>query len=234
MDTHTERFPAPADTKAKTAKPRVRRMAGHAGRAFPSYVVSYRGVDLEVHTVIDSQKSGDTVAWVFATLPGYYSTEDYAAQRELYVIERAHKTFYHDPHTAVLDEIVGVLDEAAKFARSRKRAARAKPVQFEIDERGKRVTVELRPGLSVGIVGEVGYRAKDKRTIERTWTLGDTVWYDSYNLTYSGKIVSIGKKTITVEDHGRRKRLDPETFAFYNCDDDAEVMERNAEISWSI
>lgn len=67
-----------------------------------------------------------------------------------------------------------------------------------------------------------------------TFKMGDTCVYDSYNLVYTGKIVGIGAKTITIEKAGysRNTVLDIATFIQRNYDYDAKaIFERNS--NWS-
>ena len=58
----------------------------------------------------------------------------------------------------------------------------------------------------------------------RTFRVGETVEYDSYNLSYTGVITSIGKKTVTVDPGrgGGKRRLTLHTFNWRNWDFDAE------------
>lgn len=67
-----------------------------------------------------------------------------------------------------------------------------------------------------------------------TFKMGDTCVYGSYNLVYTGKIVGIGAKTITIEKAGysRNTVLDIATFIQRNYDYDAKaIFERNS--NWS-
>lgn len=222
MDVNTEALPAPANTKAKAAKPRVRRIRDG------QWTLSYRGVNLEVHAVIDGQDG--SVAWALATLPGYNEVSGWEDRKAKVVIDHAHKTFHNDPYAAVLAEVVSQLDKAAKFARAAKRAAKAKPIAYEVSESGHEVTVEIVPGKSVGITGLVGYDRTGRSAVDKTFGLGDRVCYGSYNLYYFGEIVSIGKKTITVDcGDGRKKRLSPRDFAWYNAGDAERKHQNNAQ-----
>ena len=64
----------------------------------------------------------------------------------------------------------------------------------------------------------------------RRFALGDVAEYNAYNLSYCGTIVAIGEKTVTIEDHGQKHRLDLADFARRNRDFDvAETAKRNAE-----
>ena len=54
--------------------------------------------------------------------------------------------------------------------------------------------------------------------------LGDDAEYDSYNLKYTGPIVAIGAKTITIKGMSGRKRLALHEFSWRNEDYDAEKI----------
>lgn len=54
----------------------------------------------------------------------------------------------------------------------------------------------------------------------RQYTLGDLAEYDSWNMSYYGRIVAIGEKTVTIEkddDNGRTVRLALDEFSRRNC-----------------
>ena len=60
-----------------------------------------------------------------------------------------------------------------------------------------------------------------------TFRVGDRAVYGSYNLTYTGKIVAIGPKTVTIDAHGtgeRQHRLSLYDFAWRNWDYNAEKI----------
>jgi hypothetical protein len=64
--------------------------------------------------------------------------------------------------------------------------------------------------------------------------IGDPAEYDSYNLKYTGKIVSITDKTVTIlpKYENRKRRLKIEDFAWRNYDFNAErVAAENYETS---
>lgn len=64
----------------------------------------------------------------------------------------------------------------------------------------------------------------------RRFAIGDVAEYHAYNLSYCGTIVAIGEKTVTIEDHGRKHRLELADFARRNRHfDAAETAKRNAE-----
>jgi hypothetical protein len=65
-----------------------------------------------------------------------------------------------------------------------------------------------------------------------TFKNGDVAVYGGYNLTYTGKIVSIGEKTVRIaEDHsGQVHALDVATFSDWNRGFDLEkIQKRNSE-----
>ena len=63
---------------------------------------------------------------------------------------------------------------------------------------------------------------------ERVFEIGDTAEYDSYNLSYTGTIVGIGPKTVTIDKgrNGGRARLKLATFHWRNWAFDAEETAR--------
>lgn len=96
--------------------------------------------------------------------------------------------------------------------------------------------VEVIPGVSIRISGigddryepigpGVAPKVIVKPPFDRTFKLGVEVEYDSYNLKYTGPIVGIGAKTVTVCAKGtgdRTKRLNLRTFIWRNWDFNAE------------
>ncbi len=76
----------------------------------------------------------------------------------------------------------------------------------------------------------------DAFTSMRRFEVGDEAEHGSWNLHYTGRIVSIGKSTVTIRDSwGSGKRLKAADFAMRNWDfDSEEVARRNAEISQTI
>lgn len=66
----------------------------------------------------------------------------------------------------------------------------------------------------------------------KTFSIGDTAEYDSYNLHYLGNIVKISNKSVTIEEEysTRKHRLDLYTFISRNKDLDVEeIAEKNHE-----
>ena len=78
----------------------------------------------------------------------------------------------------------------------------------------------------------------DTNTNPKTFKVGDLVEYDSWNLSYIGKITKITPKTVFVDKNGKHdhierveiKRMKLYEFAWRNYDFDlAETSARNAE-----
>jgi hypothetical protein len=66
---------------------------------------------------------------------------------------------------------------------------------------------------------------------DRVFRPGDEVAYSGYNLTYTGNIVGIGHKTISVRDERVTKRLSIYDFLFWNRKfDAARVRAANLEV----
>lgn len=90
---------------------------------------------------------------------------------------------------------------------------------------GQHATIAV--GESIRIFGIYG---RDT-TYDRTFRLGDFAEYDSYNMAYTGKIVSIGEKTIGIEDGGKVHLLLVFDFARRNQDLDLEaIAARNFDV----
>lgn len=92
---------------------------------------------------------------------------------------------------------------------------------------------EIVKGTSIRIFGQYGNVVGGPKAFDRTFKIGDTVEYDSYNLSYTGKISAIGLKTVTVVAYEHEThRLDLNTFCWRNWDFDLEeIQKRNS--SWS-
>lgn len=83
------------------------------------------------------------------------------------------------------------------------------------------------PGKSITIVR---YDNNGEVYMENHFHIGDEAEYDSFNLQYTGEIVKITEKAVTITNHGRNYRLDLHKFAWRNIDFDAEeVAKKNAE-----
>jgi hypothetical protein len=101
-------------------------------------------------------------------------------------------------------------------------------------------SAEIAPKKSIRLYGVKKNRCKwvdGKQTtydqpFDLTFKVGDRAEHGSYNLIYTGEILAIGKKTVTIDDHGRKKRLDIYKFASMNWNFDAErISKANAETS---
>lgn len=88
-------------------------------------------------------------------------------------------------------------------------------------------SADIEPGVSIRIYGT--YHDGDPKPFDKTFRLGDSCEYDSYNLKYTGVIVSIGPKTVVVDDNGTRRRLTLYDFTWRNWDfDAAAIADHNA------
>lgn len=103
-------------------------------------------------------------------------------------------------------------------------------VEYVSGNRKYRVT--LVPGVHV----IVEHFIVDRFVSMRRFEVGDECEYDSFNLRYTGPILAIGKKTVTVESTFKgKKRLKAEEFGWRNWSfDSSEVARHNAEVSRSI
>ncbi len=90
--------------------------------------------------------------------------------------------------------------------------------------------VDIAPKKSIRLYGTQINQITGPLEFDKTFNIGDQAEYDSYNLSYTGEIVTIGAKTITVEDHGEKHRLDLHTFSWRNWDFDAQrIFENNMD-----
>lgn len=86
------------------------------------------------------------------------------------------------------------------------------------------------PGYYIRIYGQEWNHRNAPVDFDRTFNIGDTVEYDSYNLKYTGKILAIGPQTITIErkDTGRSPcRLSIYSFSLRNWDFDAQKIAKD-------
>ena len=99
----------------------------------------------------------------------------------------------------------------------------------------KGVHADIDKGKSIRIYGTMyGWRS-EPADFDLTFAMGDEAEHGSYNLVYTGDIVSIGAKTVTVDDHGTRHRMTLADFISKNWDFDAKlIFERNADTMWRI
>jgi len=82
----------------------------------------------------------------------------------------------------------------------------------------------IMPGEYIQIYGQEWNHIHAPVDFDRTFNIGDEAEYDSYNLKYTGKIVAIGVKTITINagDTGKGNvRLSIYDFSWRNWDFDA-------------
>ena len=92
-----------------------------------------------------------------------------------------------------------------------------------------RQNADVWPGEKILIYGTYTNR-HTPATFARTFKIGDEVEYHSFNLTYTGKIEAIGEKTVTVNDDGKKTRLNLADFIDKNWDFDLAVInKRNSE-----
>ena len=70
-----------------------------------------------------------------------------------------------------------------------------------------------------------------RRQLDRTFSIGEPAEYDSYNFAYIGQIVAIGEKSVTIEEDGKRHRLDVYDFCRRNFDFDLEQA-RKRKADW--
>lgn len=79
------------------------------------------------------------------------------------------------------------------------------------------------PGKSIVLHGVYMNRVGGPVAYRREFKIGDVAEFDSYNLSFYGKILAIGEKTITIDSDGlrsRAQRLDICEFSSRNWDFD--------------
>ena len=90
------------------------------------------------------------------------------------------------------------------------------------------INADVTPTESIRIYGTMIDRVREPESFNRVFKIGDEVIHGSYNLIYTGKIIAIGAKTVTVKDHDRKKRMTLYEFADRNWDLDLDrVHKRN-------
>ena len=100
----------------------------------------------------------------------------------------------------------------------------------------KNVNVAINTGKDIEFKG-LKRMGNDWEIFHQKFSIGDTVVYDSYNLTYTGKIVSIGKKTVKIihypdDPDSAKTQLRLNDFIFWNWDLDLEEINKsNSETS---
>ncbi len=89
---------------------------------------------------------------------------------------------------------------------------------------------DIEIGKTIRIFG-VSYKGTPHEfSFDLTFQIDDSAIYDSYNLYYTGKIVNIGPKTVTIEKYGRRHRLNIYEFAWRNYRyNDKRIAAHNAD-----
>jgi hypothetical protein len=89
--------------------------------------------------------------------------------------------------------------------------------------------VDIEPGESIRLWGTYKNHVNGPITYSQTFKIGEEAEYHSYNLSYTGKIVSIGEKTVTIQAYSgtlnqKNHRLSLFEFAWRNWDFDAEKI----------
>ena len=93
---------------------------------------------------------------------------------------------------------------------------------------------EIIPGQSIRIFGEIKRYDGANTKFDRTFKMGEQAEYDSYNLIYTGEIIAIAGKTVTIQhytsSHSRKSRMSLHDFIWRNWDLDMEkVNARNQD-----
>lgn len=92
--------------------------------------------------------------------------------------------------------------------------------------------VLVNPGVSIMLIG-IRQLTKGPTPYVYTYALGEVAEYDSWNMSYYGRIVAIGAKSVTISkgDDKRTARLTLEDFSRRNCRFDlATARERNTDV----
>ena len=92
---------------------------------------------------------------------------------------------------------------------------------------------EIIPGVSIRIFGTIKRYDENNISFDRTYKMGEQAEYDSYNLIYTGEIVAIAGKTVTVQHYPsrpRKSRMSLHDFIWRNYDLDMDkVNARNQD-----
>lgn len=80
--------------------------------------------------------------------------------------------------------------------------------------------VNIVPGIYVQIFGTYRNHVNGPQNFHKVFVTGSEVEYDSYNLKYTGKIVAIGQKTVSIkpDHHEGVRRLRYQEFCWRNWD----------------
>ena len=110
--------------------------------------------------------------------------------------------------------------------------------KVEIKTKARKRFGQVYPAQVTGTFAEVErnksiriYGKYSNRDFDKTFKMGESAEYDSFNLTYYGEIVGISNKTVQIkESHGGRiHRLDLYTFMWRNHNFDVDAaFEHNA------
>lgn len=104
----------------------------------------------------------------------------------------------------------------------------------------RQYNVEIEINTSVRLYGFISQYDSGKKCMvhahfDLTFKIDDRAEYDAYNFSYTGEIIAIGERTITIRDDKTTRRLSLYEFAWRNCDfDAARIAQRNAETSNAI
>lgn len=90
---------------------------------------------------------------------------------------------------------------------------------------------EIEPTKSIRIYGQEWNHENAPVDFDLTFTIGDEAVYESFNLIYTGTIIAIGAKTVTVQAHRHKnRRLSVYDFSWRNWDfNSAKIGEQNSE-----
>jgi hypothetical protein len=105
---------------------------------------------------------------------------------------------------------------------------RAKTIEIR-NIRGNAYHADVIPKKSIRLHG-FEHNSTTPHDYDITFNVGDVAVYGSYNLTYTGKIVSIGEKTVKINHGSRSTVLKFDDFNFWNNNfDAAKIAKHNAE-----
>jgi hypothetical protein len=79
---------------------------------------------------------------------------------------------------------------------------------------------------NISIVPGKSIMVQRKDELPKKFSIGDEAEYDSYNLKYTGNIVSITEKTVTIKPkyENKNRRLKIDTFSWRNWNFDSEKV----------